>query len=220
MCSTLNPEPIRIGVLTNEPIRKQGLASIFEYQPKKGQTRLFPVFGSIEELLADPALGFLVVDLQALFSVTGTLAEIRQKRPKIRLIVIGPEENEKVIMRSILAGARAYLDFKASPEVVRQAIEVVTTGSIWAPRRLLSKLIDQLLDDSGVKRAQAPAHLTARERQVLDLILLARSNREIARKLNIDERTVQAHVSRILRKTGASNRIDLSMRALNHALLV
>jgi len=57
--------------------------------------------------------------------------------------------------------------------------------------------------------------LTARERQVMDLILLARSNREIARELGIEERTVKAHVGRLMRKTGAENRIDLSMRALN-----
>jgi DNA-binding NarL/FixJ family response regulator len=57
-------------------------------------------------------------------------------------------------------------------------------------------------------------HLTARERQVMDLILLARSNREIARELGIEERTVKAHVGRLMRKTGAENRIDLSMRAL------
>jgi len=45
--------------------------------------------------------------------------------------------------------------------------------------------------------------LTARERQVMDLILLARSNREIARELGIEERTVKAHVGRLMRKTGA-----------------
>ena len=48
----------------------------------------------------------------------------------------------------------------------------------------------------------------------MDLILLARSNREIARELGIEERTVKAHVGRLMRKTGAENRIDLSMRAL------
>jgi DNA-binding NarL/FixJ family response regulator len=63
-----------------------------------------------------------------------------------------------------------------------------------------------------------PPHLTDRERQVLDLILLARSNREIALQLGIEERTVKAHVGRLMRKTGADNRIELSMRALNHAM--
>jgi DNA-binding CsgD family transcriptional regulator len=58
--------------------------------------------------------------------------------------------------------------------------------------------------------------LTTRERQVLDLILQARSNREIARHLGIEERTVKAHVGRLMRKAGADNRIELTMRVLNH----
>jgi DNA-binding NarL/FixJ family response regulator len=53
---------------------------------------------------------------------------------------------------------------------------------------------------------------------VLELILLARSNREIAHQLGIEERTVKAHVGRLMRKTGADNRIKLSMRALNRPL--
>jgi DNA-binding NarL/FixJ family response regulator len=102
---------------------------------------------------------------------------------------------------------------------VRQAIEVVASGSIWAPRRLLSKLIDRLLKVPDTSLTNAPLHLTDRERQVLELILMARSNREIARQLGIEERTVKAHVGRLMRKTGAENRIELSMRALNLSLV-
>jgi DNA-binding CsgD family transcriptional regulator len=61
--------------------------------------------------------------------------------------------------------------------------------------------------------------LTERERQVLDLMLQAYSNREIARELGIEERTVQAYVGRLMRKTGAEHRLDLLMRASNPALL-
>jgi DNA-binding NarL/FixJ family response regulator len=50
---------------------------------------------------------------------------------------------------------------------------------------------------------------------VLDLILLAQSNREIAEQLGIEERTVKAHVGRLMRKTGAENRIELSILTLN-----
>jgi hypothetical protein len=52
---------------------------------------------------------------------------------------------------------------------------------------------------------------------VLDLILMAQSNREIARQLGIEERTVKAHVGRLMRKTGSDNRIELTMRTLNAA---
>ena len=87
------------------------------------------------------------------------------------------------------------------------AIEVVTGGSIWAPRRLLSKLIDRLLKVPDPAISHANPHLTDREKQVLDHILEARSNREIAQQLGIEERTVKAHVGRLMRKTGADNRI-------------
>jgi len=131
--------------------------------------------------------------------------------------VIGPEANESLVLDSIIAGARAYLDFSASPRMVRQALDVVISGSIWAPRRLLSKLIDRLLSTSDSSPTNSSPHLTARERQVLELILKARSNREIAHELGIEERTVKSHVGRLMRKTGSDNRIALSMRALSGA---
>ena len=98
--------------------------------------------------------------------------------------------------------------------MVRKAIEVVTEGSIWAPRRLLSKLIDRLLESPrhGPCRRRHRNSL-AREREVLELIMKARSNREIAAELGIEERTVRAHLARLMRKAGVDNRIKLSMSA-------
>jgi DNA-binding NarL/FixJ family response regulator len=141
------------------------------------------------------------------------LEEIRSARPDIRLIVIGPGGDEELVQNSIIAGARAYLDLNAGPEMVRMAIEVVTEGSIWAPRRLLSKLIDRLLKVSDPVLPAAIPQLTTRERQVLELIMMARSNREIAKQLGIEERTVRAHLGRLMRKAGVDNRIKLSMSA-------
>jgi DNA-binding NarL/FixJ family response regulator len=123
------------------------------------------------------------------------------------------------VMELIMAGARAYLDLKASPRIVRQAVDVVVSGSIWAPRRLLSALIDRAPGSSDTSLTNAPPRLTERERQVLELILMAQSNREIARQLGIEEGSVQAHVGRLMRKVGAHNRTDLSMRASDPALL-
>jgi DNA-binding NarL/FixJ family response regulator len=213
------PEPVRIGLVVGEPIRMEGITSVFEETPGEGHPPLLPVFGSMDELLSTPELGYLVVDLNSEPAGLGALEAIRRTRPDLRLIVIGPDANEELVMDSIIAGARAYLDSSVGPMVVRQAIEVVTSGSIWAPRRLLSKLIDRLLKSPETSHSGAAPRLTERERQVLKLILMARSNREIARQLGIEERTVKAHVGRLMRKTGADNRIGLSIRALNQSLI-
>lgn len=216
---TSSPKPIRIGVVEDEPIRLAGLTSVFDQPAEKGQPQLVPVVGTLVELLADRHLEYLVVDLQASSGKLDALEAIRKVRPDIRQIVIGPERDEELVLSSIVAGARGYLDLTAAPDVVRQAVEVVTSGSIWAPRRLLSKLIDRLLKVPETSPATAGVQLTSREQQVLELILMARSNREIAVQLGIEERTVKAYVGRLMRKTGADNRIKLSMSALSRSLL-
>jgi len=216
---TPDSQLIRIGLLAGEPLRLEGLTSVFDEEPAPGRPKLVPLIGTMQELLANPALDYLVVDLNSSSGNLETLESVRRTRPAIRQIVIGPENDDELVLEAIVAGARAYLDSSASPQTVRQAIDIVVSGSIWAPRRLLSKLIDRLLGvpESGLPSAHP--HLTARERQVLELILLARSNREIARQLGIEERTVKAHVGRLMRKTGADNRIELSMHALNRSLI-
>jgi DNA-binding NarL/FixJ family response regulator len=215
LASQSNSKSIRIGVLAGEPIRVEGLVTVFEELPEPGRPHLIPVVGTLPELLGDAELDYLVVDVNSVGEGLKTLENVKRSRPGIRQIVIGPENDDELVLEAITAGARAYLDSSADPHTVRMAIDIVVSGSIWAPRRLLSKLIDRLLGVPVSGGGIGSLQLTARERQVLDLILLAQSNREIARQLGIEERTVKAHVGRLMRKTGSENRIELSIRALN-----
>jgi DNA-binding NarL/FixJ family response regulator len=219
MSSISRPDPIRIGVASEEPIRLTGLTSIFDQPAQEGRPPLVPMAGRLEELLEQESLGYLVVDLQSSSSGLEVLEIIRRSRPDLRLIVIGPEGNDEMVLDSIIAGARAYLSFTANPDMVFKAIEVVTEGSIWAPRKLLSRLIDRLLKQPEMRGIGADTRLTERERQVLELITMARSNREIAEELGIEERTVKTYVGRLMRKTGADNRIKLSMSPLSLSLM-
>lgn len=212
----IEPEPVYIGVPATEPIRVAGLASIFDQPARQGQARLVPIVASLSELLNKPNVEYLVVDLHSFTGGAEVLETVRQARPEMRQIVIGPEGDDELVMDAITAGARAYLGYSAGPDVVRKAIEVVTAGSIWAPRHLLSRLIDRLLN---TPRATVGPRLTPRERQVLELILTARSTREIASELGIEQRTVKAYVARLMRKTGVDNRVKLSVSALSRSLL-
>jgi DNA-binding NarL/FixJ family response regulator len=215
MSAMFTSDPIRIGVVANEPMRLEGLTSIFENHAKPGEPSLLPIVGTLEEHLDNDAIEYVLIDWSNSTKKLGVLEGIRRKRPNLRMVVIGPDSNEQVMMDTIIAGARAYLDMGAGPRLVREALDVVISGSIWAPRKLLSKLIDRLLSGEDASVTSPRPHLTAREEQVLQLLLLARSNREIAEELGIEERTVKAHVGKLMRKIGAENRIELSMRALH-----
>jgi DNA-binding NarL/FixJ family response regulator len=219
MIKSIVTPPIRIGLLATEPIRVAGLASIFDLPAENDRARLVPVVGTLPELLALDHLKFLVIDLQSADCGLEVLITIGRMRADMRSIVIGPPDDDELVMKAITAGARAYLDLTADPVVIRNAIEVVTLGSIWAPRRLLSRLIDRLLDVPKVTRRVSSSELTVREQQVLELLLMAHSTREIASKLGIEQRTVKAYIARLMRKTGADNRVKLSISALNGSLL-
>lgn len=208
---------IFIGLFSREEIRLAGLACIFEEKLIGGGRRLTPVPGAMHEVLANRQISFLLVDLNDWTDKRRILETIHRTRPDLRLIVIGPEE-EEVALEALCAGARAYLDLAAPLEVVRKALITVVGGSIWAPRPLIAKLIERLLGVVQQAGGDASARLTEREEQVLSLILTARSNREIAEELGIEERTVKAHVGRLMKKTGAGNRVDLSVRALDPSL--
>jgi DNA-binding NarL/FixJ family response regulator len=216
---SVNPLPIRIGILAVEPIRVAGLASIFDQPAQPDQPQLVPVIGSLEELLGSSTIEYVVVDLHSSLDSLEILETVRNTRPDVRLIVIGPEGDDELVIKAIIAGARAYLGLSAGPEFVRKAIEVVTSGSIWAPRQLLSRLIDRLVNVPATLHTDSNPQLTPREEQVLKLILLAQSTREIARKLGIEQRTVKSYIARLMRKTGVDNRVKLSVSAISYALL-
>jgi DNA-binding NarL/FixJ family response regulator len=215
---TAHPRPIRIGILAAEPLRVAGLASIFDLPEQPAQPRLIPVIGRLDELIANAEINYIVIDLHSSHESLATLEAARNARPGVRLIVIGPEDDDELVLNAIVAGARGYLGRSSDPKAVRRAIEAVTSGSIWAPRHLLSRLIDQLLSPPPAP-APPKARLTPREEQVFKLILNAQSTREIARQLGIEQRTVKAYVARLMNKAGVDNRVKLSTSALSQLIL-
>jgi len=205
--------PITVGIVATEPIRLAGLSSAFDGHPTI-QTSV----GDLETLLADTAMHFLILDVSENQSWMEVQFMVKRVRPDIQQLVLGPMGSDELIMRSITAGARGYLDVSSGPFAVRLATESMIQGCIWAPRRLLSLLIDRLLSQPGAGMTAMSPMLSPRERQVLDLIMAARSNREIAGELGIEERTVKAYVASLLRKTGADNRVSLSVQATQDSL--
>lgn len=213
--NTVMPEDeIAVGLFSREELRLAGLACVFEGKLISGGHMLTPVSASLHELLANRQIRFLLVDLNDWTDKRRILDTIHRTRPDLRLIVIGPDE-EDLMLEALHAGAKAYLDLTAPLEVVRKALIIVAEGSIWAPRPLIAKLIERLLGARQQAGDVVGPRLTGREEQVLELILSAHSNREIAQQLGIEERTVKAHVGSLMKKTGAGNRVDLSVRALD-----
>jgi DNA-binding NarL/FixJ family response regulator len=89
------------------------------------------------------------------------------------------------------------------------AIDMVRDGSVWAPRKVLARLLDR--PPGTPKPPSGQPRFTKREIEVLKLLRAGQPNREIAQSLGIDESTVKAHIGRLMRKVGVSNRIALTV---------
>lgn len=211
--TTKSPSRLRVALLEPEPIRVQGFVTLFQDHP-----RIEFVVVELDQLLADQEFKLALIGLHSDQLPLPLVATIHGLRPDVRLVVMGPDADDEAILQAISSGAKAYLEASATAQQVEQAIMIVSQGSIWAPRRVLSIFVDRATKQSR-STAPATAHFTARETEVLNLLVAARSNREIARTLGIEERTVKAHVAKLMRKVGVENRIALSIYAVTNSIV-
>jgi len=203
---------LRVGLLAVEPIRRAGLRTILE---EVHGVEL--VDSGLDGLLAAESLDIAVISLMVRSEILTTIERLRAAKSTVRIIVMSEDGDDESVIAAILAGAKGYLQDTAEPEEVARAVEVVASGSIWAPRKALSMLVDRMVDGGTLSARSAP-QFTHRELEVLQLLVSARSNREIAEALGIEVRTVKSYVGRMMRKVGVGNRIALSIHAAKHAL--
>jgi DNA-binding NarL/FixJ family response regulator len=206
-------DPARIGIVASDPLRLVGMEAILS---EMNGLKAVPL--ELEQVAAAGDLAVLMLEARdGGDAMPEIVARLRRDRPQLRIIVVGEGLDPHLVETVIGAGAKGYLAETASEVEIRMALEVVLDGSVWAPRKVLAKL----LEGSGAAvAAAAPGsntieqRMTAREREVLALLMEGRSNRAIAESLGIDEATVKAHLGRMLRKTGAHNRVELTLRAI------
>jgi DNA-binding NarL/FixJ family response regulator len=138
----------------------------------------------------------------------------------VKPVVMGEPLTPEQIQAVIGAGAKGFLLRSAGENEISMAVEIVLDGSIWAPRKVLARLVEAgTAGAEGTVPARAKTEsveemITGREREVLHLLMNGRSNREIAAAMGIEQATVKAHLGRMLRKTRAKNRVELTLRAM------
>jgi len=202
---------IRIAVVESDPLRFVGFRALLEsdFELIATSPRDIDSLSNIDLLLLSNHNG------QNLFAA---MASLKTNRPDLRIIVTGGTD-EETILNAVASGAKGYVDNAASPAEFVQAIQVVNQGSMWAPRRVLSMFIERVSSAPDRIFPAGRAAFTDREKQVLDMLVAGRANKEIGAALGIEERTVKAHVAKLLRKVGVQNRVALSIHAITHALV-
>lgn len=168
-------------------------------------------FGSPQERSPLPRAQVFVIDAHAPHKATEMLiARIQDRYPQARQLVVAETVSESNAFALLRLGARGLVTYAQAAEQLSRALEAVASGGFWVPRKLLARFVDSILDDARVRSAvKGSAGLSRREKEVLDALLENLSNKEIANKFNISERTAKFHVSRLLAKFSVQRRADL-----------
>ncbi len=130
---------------------------------------------------------------------------LRERHPAIRVLMLSMFDNREYVLSAIRAGARGYVLKESPTEEIIAAI-----GAVWAGGNYFSAQVSNLVAQTGGMASQ----LTAREHEVLLLLAHGRSNKLVARQLDISVRTVETHRLSLRRKLGVDSASDLLKIAL------
>jgi DNA-binding NarL/FixJ family response regulator len=210
-----SPATIRVFLADPQPVLRAGLRLFLEQSPnikvvgeaQDGETTLSLIQSTSPELvILDiylPKLGGLDV-----------VRQIRTNHWPVSTLVFTSNDDDVSINAFIKSGANGYLLKVASPDEIRQAVKDILDGKTVIDKAVLQKVMSQ---------AAAPLptleRLTDREIEILTLVAKGLTNKVIAFKLNISDRTVQGHIARIFEKMHASSRTDAVMRAIASGII-
>jgi len=209
-------EPIRILIVEDQTLMRQGLKTILDLEPG------FQVIGQAADgesgihLALDLRPDLILMDIQ-MPGMNGieAIAAICAVWPEARIIILTTFGRDEYVFQGVRAGAVGFLLKDAPADHLIQTIRHIHAGQVFIQPEIASRLLREMISpqDSPIEP------LTEREREVLVLLAQGHSNREIAGQLVLAEGTVKNHVSNILGKLQAENRTQAAEIARRHGLV-
>lgn len=176
--------------------------------------------GLIEAMVKrTPDVLLLAIDFPGLGG-PGGIREIRRLSSATRIVVLSRSVSEQEELEVLRVGARGYCG-PLEADVLLKMIDKVQQGEVWAGRRTIGALLDEFYggavevaprDEQTLVPSQIDL-LTTREREILRHLGQGASNKEIAASLNVAVSTIKAHLTKIFRKLGQSDRVRLALYA-------
>ena len=203
-------EKIRVMVVDDHPVTRLGVTAMINAQRDMLVVAQAGTGQEATELFRQHLPHVTLMDLR-LPGMSGVEAirTIRSREPHARFVVLTTYEGDEDIHQALEAGARSYIIKGMPHEALVSALRRVQSGGRFLPQPV-SRALNSRIPNSD---------LSAREREVLDLIVHGRSNKEIASQLGITESTVKCHVSVILMRLNVNDRTQAVVTALQRGLI-
>ena len=208
----------RILIIDDHPIFRHAMVTILCKKFPDSQTiEANSLSEALEVLEADSAFDLVMLDLNMpeTCGLNGLL-EIRNQHPNLPVVIISAETEKHNILQTISYGAVGFISKSSKIEEIATSVESIFEGNVCLPSEILrtSSTRNRVKKEDAISLDQIRS-LTRKELAVLKYLTQGLANKVIAYELNISETTVKSHVSSILKKLGASNRVKVVASAAN-----
>jgi DNA-binding NarL/FixJ family response regulator len=207
---------IRVLLADDHPIVRTGIRTLLQTaddieivaEAKSGAEAL-----SLIEVYA-PDVILLDMEMPGLSGVE-VAKKLKMMSSPVRVLALSAYDDAQYVRNLLTSGAAGYLTKEEAPEMIIDAVRGVARGEEgWLSRRAIAKMSAWTRADNDTM-----SELTEREREVLTLIVSAKTNQEIGVALKISEKTVEKHVGAILAKMGVSSRVEAAVQAIQMRLV-
>jgi DNA-binding NarL/FixJ family response regulator len=206
-------ERVRIAFVDDHPTLLMGIATLFSAQPG------FELVGT--EASADGAVAIassqrpdiMTMDLSMPGNVEAAINSIVEVSPATRVIIFTAYADVDLALRAFDAGAHGFVLKGRPAEELFEAIESVRRGTLYISPDFSAKLLAGFRQRTRREREHDAAKLSPREQQLVDCLFKGMSNKEIARALNLTEKTVKHYMTNLMNKLRVKSRLEVVLAA-------
>ncbi len=206
------PDKLRIAIVDDHPLFREGVAATLNGVP---DLEVIGQGGNAEQavqLALDLLPDVLLLDISLPGGGIEATREIVRLCPYVKVIMLTASENEQHVSSALEAGARGYILKGIGVAELVRTIHAVHGGEHYVTPQLAARLLSIMKSTpSAPQSAGALPDLTKREEQILDGVAEGKTNKEIARVLNISEKTVKHYMTNIMHKLQVRNRVEAAL---------
>ena len=208
---------ISVLIVDNHPVVRDGLKKIVNTIDGYNVTGELNSGLDIFEYIDNHKVDLIIseIDLPELNGITA-LRSIKREKPQINILMFSHQPEEIYGLSSLRAGASGFLNKTADIETIHRALKTVESGAVYLSDKM--NALKRSHNKNKISRNSIFKRLSTREIEVLKLLSIGRKNKEIAKELAINEKTVSTYKSRLYKKLSVNNIADLIHQAKYHNL--